>query len=196
MCGFLSFIRCCETRICKQLLKHSRTFSYKCSATHCALECAAFLKLLWIARGIAKLIKNDAQNDASDLQSEAIRVGKFVQTNRWHKQQSVTRSTDEVRTAWGAISLCRQMQSHKLFRVANPDTRFAADNISAASQEHQLVTKMMLRICNPKQYELGICNPLNNHRVAKTSNNLKYLIIYSLKFSVFRTVILSVNLIL
>ena len=62
----------------------------------------------------------------------------------------------------------QQLDDYSFSRVINPDTHFAADNISTASQVHQLVTKMMLRICNPKQYELGICNPLNNHRVAKT----------------------------
>ena len=54
-------------------------------------------------------------------------AAEFVQTNRWHKQQSVTRSTDVVRTAWDAISLCHQFQSPKLFRVTNPDTHSAAE---------------------------------------------------------------------
>ena len=54
MCGFLAFIRCCETRICKHILKHSRTFSYKCSATHCALECAALFKITMHRKGHRK----------------------------------------------------------------------------------------------------------------------------------------------
>ena len=41
-------------------------------------------------------------------------AAEFVQTNRWHKQQSVTRSTDEVRTAWDAISLCRQFNAKQI----------------------------------------------------------------------------------
>ena len=51
-------------------------------------------------------------------------AAEFVQTNRWHKQQLVTRSTDEVRTAWDAISLCRQ-------------------NISAASQGAQIIDRLI-----------------------------------------------------
>ena len=51
-------------------------------------------------------------------------AAEFVQTNRWHKQQSVTRSTDEVPTAWDAISLCRQ-------------------NISAASQGAQIIDRLI-----------------------------------------------------
>ena len=88
------------------------------------------------------------------MQSEAIRVGdlkspksfrvtnpytrfaaEFVQTNRWHKQQLVTRSVDAVYTAWDAISLCHQLKSPKSFWVANPYTLSAADYKSAASQD-------------------------------------------------------------
>ena len=53
------------------------------------------------------------------------------QTNRWHKQQSVTKTM---------LRICNPkqyelgiLQSPKLFRVTNPDTHSAADNISAAS---------------------------------------------------------------
>ena len=70
MCGFLAFIRCCETRICKQLLKHSRTFSYKCSAIHSALECAVLFKVTLHRKAtvykIYPLKESTAENDTEE----------------------------------------------------------------------------------------------------------------------------------
>ena len=70
MCGILAFIRCCETRICKQLLKHSRTFSYKCSATHSALECAALYKVT--------LHRKQHHKERESLIGSLMRIGKLV----------------------------------------------------------------------------------------------------------------------